>query len=118
MAEPTSTGIAIAAGAITITGSILGVQYDSLLAGLFGGLISLRFLPPMTIKQLASSLSASSLLAGFFSPVVTMMGEHAFPSLLALGNYTHIAAAAFLGMSSQVIIPRIFKLIESFEVKK
>ncbi|MBX9900806.1 MAG: restriction endonuclease [Burkholderiaceae bacterium] len=118
MAEPTVTGVAIAASAITISGSFLGVGYDALLAGLAGGVISLSYLPTMTKKRVAGSLITSSLLAGFFSPVFTMAAENSFPAFLKLGNFSHITIAAFLGMGAQVIIPRVLKMLSDFEVKK
>lgn len=108
MADPTSTtvaGAALAAGAITITGSILGVHYDTLLAGLFGGLVSLSYLPPMSLWRSAGSVLTSALLAGFFSPVIAAAGANYFPWLATLGDHLRIAGAAFIGLSAQSLIP-------------
>lgn len=107
MAEPASStaGIAIAAGTITLTGTILGVHYDALTAGLFGGLVSLSYLPAMPAMRIAGSVATSALLAGFFAPVIAAAALNYFPWLVGVGDYTRIAAAAGLGISSQAIIP-------------
>ena len=111
MAEPASStvGIALAAGTITLTGSILGVQYDALLAGLAGGLVSLSYLPPMRGPQIAGSVIGSSLIAGWFAPVASVTAANYFPFLSSAGESgIRIAAAAGLGLCAQVIIPAAF----------
>lgn len=111
MAEPASStiGIAIAAGTITLTGSIFGVQYDALLAGFFGGLVSLSYLPPMTRTRIAGSVAGSSLIAGWFAPVASITAGNYFPYLSGTGEVTvRIAAAAALGLCAQVAIPALF----------
>ena len=111
MAEPASStvGIAIAAGTITLTGSILGVQYDALLAGLAGGLVSLSYLPAMTWGRIAGSVAGSSLIAGWFAPLASIAAANYFPFVGGAGESTiRIAAAAALGLGAQVIIPAAF----------
>ena len=111
MAEPVSStvGIAIAAGTITLTGSILGVQYDALLAGFFGGLVSLSYLPPMTWGRIAGSVTGSSLIAGWFAPLASITAANYFPYLSGAGEApVRISAAAGLGLCAQVIIPAVF----------
>jgi len=113
MAEPASStvGIAIAAGTITLTGSILGVHYDALTAGLFGGLVALSYLPSMSAARIAGSVATSSLLAGFFAPVIAAAALNYFPWLVGMGDYMRIAAAAALGISAQAIIPSVLSWI-------
>lgn len=109
MAEPASStvGIAIAAGTITLTGSILGVQYDSLLAGLAGGLASLSYLPTTTIVRTAGSVASSALIAGWCAPFAVLAVANFLPS--AAGEPAmRIAAAGVLGLCAQVIIPAAF----------
>ncbi|WGG51834.1 restriction endonuclease [Rugamonas sp. DEMB1] len=110
MAEPASStvGIAIAAGTITLTGSILGVQYDALLAGLAGGLVSLSYLPAMTLARIAGSVAGSSLLAGYFAPLIALGIANYFPFAAAAGDGMRLASAAGLGLGAQVIIPTAF----------
>jgi hypothetical protein len=55
MAEPASSVVAIAAATITLSGSVIGLQYDALLAGFFGGLLSLLYLPPMPALKIAGA---------------------------------------------------------------
>jgi hypothetical protein len=113
MAEPTSStaGIAIAAGTITLSGSILGVHYDALLAGFFGGLVSLSYLPSMSIPRIAGTVIASALTAGFFAPVLSVAAVNYFSWLAGTGDNARIAAAAAIGLCAQVAIPAIFNLI-------
>lgn len=77
MAEPatnTVAGVAIATGAITLTGSIFGLQFDALLFGLFGGLISLAHLGAMTILKTAATLLTAVLLGGLSAPWAVAIG--------------------------------------------
>lgn len=110
MPEPAAStaGIAIAAGTITLTGSILGVQYDALLAGLFGGLVSLSYLPAMTWGRIAGSVAGSSLIGGWFAPLASAAAANYFPFVAGAGeSAVRIAAAAALGLSAQVAIPGV-----------
>jgi hypothetical protein len=115
MAEPASStaGIAIAAGTITLTGTILGVHYDALTAGLFGGLVSLSYLPAMPVLRIAGSVATSSLLAGFFAPLIAAAAVNYFPFLGGMGDYMRIAAAAGLGISAQAVIPAVLNWIRA-----
>lgn len=105
MAEPASStvGIALAAGTITLTGSILGVQYDALLAGFFGGLVSLSYLPAMTLARTAGSVAGSALLGGYAAPLASLAAANYFPFTSGAAS-TSISAFA-LGLCAQVVIP-------------
>ncbi len=120
MSEPASsiTGVAIAAGTVTLTGSVLGVQYDMLLAGFFGGLVSLSYLPTMTIMRIIGTVATSSLIAGFFAPVVAVIFVNYLPFLSSIGDFTRMSTAAGLGLCAQVLIPVVFDRIRRFESKK
>lgn len=115
MAEPTSStvGITIAAGTITLSGSIFGVHYDALLAGFFGGLVSLSYLPAMSIPRIAGTVVASALTAGFFAPVLAIAAVNSFSWLAGTGDHMRIATAAAIGLCAQVAIPAIFNWIRS-----
>jgi hypothetical protein len=115
MAEPASStaSIAIAAGTITLSGSVFGVQYDALLAGFFGGLVSLSYLPHMPAFKVAGSMAGSALLAGFFAPVIAVAALHYFPWLRDVGDFMRIAAGAALGIAAQVLIPSGLKRLRS-----
>lgn len=107
MAEPAAStaGIALAAGTITLTGTILGVHYDALLAGFFGGLVSLSFLPGMSLLKTAGSVAGSALLAGFFAPILAAAAHNYFPWLASVGDFVRIASAAALGIGWQALLP-------------
>lgn len=107
MPEPavSTVSIVIAAGTITLSGSVFGVQYDALLAGLVGGLVSLTYLPAMSVFKMVWTVIGSALLAGFFAPVVTAAGLHFFPWLQSVGDFLRLAGAAALGLAAQVLVP-------------
>lgn len=107
MTEPagSTASIALAAGTITLSGSVFGVQYDALLAGFFGGLVSLSYLPPMSAWKIVGTVAGSALLAGFFAPVLAVAALHYFPWLLGVGDFARLAGGAALGIAAQVLIP-------------
>jgi hypothetical protein len=114
MAEPASSsvvGVAIAAGTITFTGSFLGVQYDALLAGFFGGLMAFSYLPPMTRWRIAGTLATSALLAGFFAPVLAAAAVNYLPWLKGLADFTRLAVAAALGVFAQPLLSAVPTII-------
>lgn len=111
MPEPTSTavsGITLAAGTLTLTGSLFGVQYEALLAGFFGGLLYISYVPQDTKTKIAISLFAASLIAGYFAPIVTLAAIHYLPWTEALGRgQVQIAVAAALGLGGQSTVPAV-----------
>lgn len=116
MAEPSTTtvGIAIGLGTVTLTGSIFGVQYDALLAGFFGGLISLSFMPALTRWKIAWSMATSSILAGYFAPVGAAAALNYFGWLSAVGDLTRLACAVAIGFSWQALLPAVIRRMRSF----
>lgn len=108
MAEPASStvGIAIAAGTITLTGSILGLQYDFLMAGLFGGLVALSLAEQTSRMRMASSVAISALAAGYCTPVLVVI-FHEY--LIWSGKISHeslsLFCAAAIGVSAQTVLP-------------
>lgn len=109
--EPVSsstTGIALAAGTITITGSVFGVQYEALLAGFFGGLCYITYTPPASKMRLASMLAAASLTAGFFAPILTVGLLNYVPWLEKVSETAlRIGVAAWIGLAGQSALPFI-----------
>ena len=120
MAEPSSStaaGIVIATGTITLTGSFIGLQYDALLFGLFGGMVSLMFLPPdtptlRTKRSTAGMLIVAAILGGLFAPGVVgaahLLGE--WVSKIP-GDSIRLPAAAVIGLTYQLLIPLGMKLL-------
>lgn len=113
MAEPASSIVAIAAATITLSGSVIGLQYDALLAGLAGGLLSLLYLPSMPVLKIAGAVAGSALLAGFFAPVIAAAAQHFFPWLQTLGDFLRLAGGAALGLGGQVLIPAGLRRLRS-----
>jgi len=110
MAEPSSTtagGIAVATGLVTLTGSFLGLQYDALLFGLFGGLISLMHISAGTPRRMAGTLATSALLGSVLSQFTPAM-VHEF-AVLSKVNADHIRLATALagGLFGQFGIPLV-----------
>lgn len=114
MPEPTSSSIGggalIAAGAVTITGSILGMQYDALLLGLFGGLVSLMFLPAMTPYKVAGTLFTASVFGAMGSPFAPAAAAQYAQFLLQPGpTPLRLFAALAIGLFVQFVIGAVIK---------
>lgn len=117
MAEPAASavgGIVIAAGTVVFSGTILGVHYDALLAGFFGGLLSLSVLPAMSRWKIACSVGGSSLMAGFFAPIFAAAALNYFPWLLAVGDLTRMSCAVVIGVCWQPLLPAGINKLRSF----
>ena len=115
MSEPASsavTGITIAAGAVTLTGSIFGLQYDALLFGLLGGLISLMHLEPAGKGKTAAILASAAILGALFAPVLVAVALDYMGFLKAVAtDILRLGSAASIGLTAQIVIPLVFKLI-------
>ena len=111
MSEPTSgaiAGVAIATGAITLTGSVLGLQYDALLAGLAGGMVSLMHITPSSKLATAGTLAVSALLAALFSPLLMAGALHYVEWLQSVPNQAmRLSSSAFIGIFWQAVIPLV-----------
>lgn len=115
MAEPahTASGIVIATGAITLSGSIFGLQYDALLFGLFGGLISLMHLAPMSLARLAGTLASAALTGALFGPAAVAAAAASWAWMAAVpATSARLGAALCVGIFIQAIIPLALGWIE------
>lgn len=116
MADPatnTCAGIAAATGAITLCGSIFGLQYDALLFGLFGGLISLMHLGPMGIMRLASTLGSAALLGALFGPAAVAAAAASWAWVAAVPPTAgRLGAALTVGLFAQAVIPLVLAWLE------
>lgn len=113
---PTEAAVTAGLGAtaITLTGSILGMQYDALTIGLLGGLSALMHLPPIESKLSKFwSVAASSIMGGLFSPLVAAAAVNFFPWVANLGDKPVQLASAFcIGLTAQVGIPVAFGIMQ------
>lgn len=116
MVEPVSTVVptVIAAGTVTLSGSVFGLQYEALLAGLVGAIVSLLYLPPVTALKSAGIVAGSALLAGYFAPVIATAALHFFPWLHNVGDFIGVACAAALGLGAHALIPACLKRMRTF----
>jgi hypothetical protein len=110
MAEPSSTtagGIAVATGFVTLTGSFLGLQYDALLFGLFGGLVSLMHVSVGTPRRMAGTLATAALLGAVLSQFTPAL-VHEFEMLKRVNSdHIRLATALFGGLFGQFGIPLV-----------
>lgn len=118
MAEPSSTtagGIAIATGVISLTGSILGLQYDALLFGLFGGLVSLMHIAAVNVLRVAGTLATAALCGALFAPVVLGLA-HAYLewTMKIPAGPARLCGAFVIGLLAQVGIPLCMDWLKSF----
>ncbi|MDQ7989007.1 MAG: hypothetical protein REI09_05165 [Candidatus Dactylopiibacterium sp.] len=111
MSEPTTTtaaGYAISAGMITITGGIIGMQYDALLAALTGALFALALhgeqLPPW---RLGIWLVTSVMIAAWASPALTTWLVSMAESLQPATEALRLTCAALIGAGSKSLIPAV-----------
>lgn len=117
MAEPTTATVgtvAAATGIITLTGSVFGLQYDALLIGLFGGLISLMHISAGSKVRTAGTLASAAVCAAVLCPI-------AFPIYSAMDwlpkvpqDSIRIPAAFLIGLGSQVGVPLALEYLGGF----
>ncbi len=120
MAEPSSTtgGIVIAVGTVTLTGTFLGLQYDGLLFGLCGGMISLMFLPPesptlRTTRATAVMLAGAAFLGALFSPAAAPLAQSAGDWATKIpAESLRLAAAGGIGLLFQFAVPLALKWLQ------
>lgn len=118
MAEPNSSavaGVAIATGAITLSGSVLGLQADALLFGLFGGLLWLMHeSKPMSKARMAGTLAAAALVAGMGAPIAIAWLLDSFPWVATVPREAlRDACAAGVGFAAQWLLPFLMGKLQS-----
>lgn len=126
MAEPTSTtsGVTIATGVITLTGSVLGLQWDALLLGLFGGLFALQHVAPFASRwHVASGLAMASLFGAAFAPFADSIAHASFVSSWISAtpipaDAPRLAGALVFGMAAQFVVPMGFRWIKARMAKE
>lgn len=113
--EPASqTAITLSVGTVAVTGSLLGMQYDALLFGLFGSLIMLARAEQTSRLAALGNIGTSMLVAGVGSPILSALAFGHFELLTSLGReITDHAAALLLGAGWQVGIPTAWAWIKN-----
>lgn len=114
MADPQSLTAGAGATVVTLSGSILGIQYDALTIGLLGGVAALMHLPPMPghLHKFGSVMLAS-LVGGLFAPVASATALNYAGWLHDVGDVPlRLGCAFILGLVSQVAIPVVLDMIK------
>lgn len=104
MAEPSSTSaVAFTVGTVSVVGTFMGMHYDALLLGLFGGLIMLARQESATRMIAFSSVTLSALFAGATSPVAASI-IISYTKTISIEE-ARIFCAAIIGCGWQYIAP-------------
>lgn len=102
MKEPTASAIAAATGVSIISGSILGLPAEALLAGFAGGLVALSFAEPMPWQRKAGTVATSTISAAYLAPV----GAYVLPVPEQMPEVVALKAIAFvIGFGAMKILP-------------
>ena len=103
MEQASTTTTAVVATSISVYGVATGVNYEVLIAGVAGGLVSLSFLPEMGLWQRLWTPFAATLTAGYTAPV----GAHYLSSMLAgaPAQPMLVSCAFAVGVLTQFLIP-------------
>ena len=111
MAEPSTTSVAaFTVGTVSVVGTFLGMHYDALLLGLFGGLIMLARQQASTRLLAFSSVTLSTLFAGAMSPVAASVVV-AYTAAMTLDE-ARISCAALIGCGWQSMAPLITDFVK------
>lgn len=119
-ASAANEATAAAGVAITVTGSILGLQFDALLGGFVGALVAQTLVTDPPIEGLTAlqryvrvfaQLLAAGMLAGFLTPVVETIAAGLLPAKVPW-HALHMAVAGAIGMVAPVVVPALRKLAQ------
>lgn len=111
MSEPTITGSAVALGAVTITGSILGLHYDAMLIGFVAALVALMHLPPAdgeprTPGRVFVFVASAAFLAGVFAPALALLARTHLDWLASMPDAAlRPMCAALIGGGGHMLVP-------------
>lgn len=90
------------------------MHYDSLLFGLFGGLIFLMNSPKTSRIAALSSILASVLLAGIMAPILSAVLLSWYEVLVAVGDDNMRRASALaIGAGWHASVPTVFAFVKS-----
>lgn len=115
--EPSTSslaGVTFVIGTVSVVGTLFGMQYDSLLFGLFGGLIFLMNSPRTSRVAALSSIVASVLLAGIMAPILAALLLSWYEVLSSVGeDNIRRASALAIGAGWHATLPTAFSFIKS-----
>lgn len=111
MSEPTTTGSALALGAVTLSGSILGLHYDAMLIGFVAALVSLLHLQPddgepRTPGRVFAFVASAAFLAGIFAPALALWSRVNLEWLATMPDAAlRPICAAVIGGGGHLLVP-------------
>lgn len=103
---------------VTITGSIMGLQFDTMMIGFVGALVAQTLVPPAAGAALTAvqrylwafaQLLCAGLLAGILTPVVESILGSMLPTRVP-AHALHVACAGIIGMVAPVIVPLLRRI--------
>lgn len=107
-------GVTLVIGTVSVVGTLFGMHYDSLLFGLFGGLIFLMNSPRTSRLAALSSIIASVLLAGAMSPIVAALLLSWYEALSSVGEENiRRASSLAIGAGWHASLPTVMDVIKS-----
>lgn len=102
MKEPTASAVAAASGISLVSGTVLGLPAEALMAGFGGGLVALSFGDPLSWGRKVSSVAVSTISAAFLAPALI----YVLPRPEAMPESIAIKALAFVvGFGAQKFLP-------------
>jgi MFS family permease len=119
-AATASAGVAIA-----VTGSVIGLQFDSMMIGFIGALVAQTLVPAIAADARRwyqrylwafAQLLCAGLLAGILTPVAEALLISMLPGKMP-SNALHVAAAGVIGMVAPVIVPLLRNLTNKLASK-
>lgn len=110
----TTAGVTFVIGTVSVVGTIFGMHYDSLLFGLFGGLLFLMNSQKTSRVAAMSSVIASVLLAGSMAPIASAVLLSWYDVLAAVGEENiRRASSLAIGAGWQASLPTALSFIKS-----
>jgi hypothetical protein len=125
MSTATTAAEASAGLTLTVTGSLMGLQFDVMMLGFFGALVAQTFVNDPPIESLTplrryvrvfAQLLAAGLLAGLLTPVAESILAGMLPGHVG-APALHLATAGAIGMVAPVVVPLLRKLLNKLAEK-
>jgi len=109
MAEPHSTAIGAATGAIAaLPAMFLGAHVDALILGLMASIFISIWLPSVDDRAKAfSAVCLSSLLAGYGAPIAAAYAATQLPTVATQADQARLFLAVLIGIVSPALVPTL-----------
>ncbi len=109
-----TAGVTFVIGTVSVVGTVFGMHYDSLLFGLFGGLIFLTNSPRTSRVAALSSVIASVLLAGSMAPILAAFLISWYDVLANVGeDNVRRAGSLAIGAGWHASLPAVISFVKT-----